>query len=432
MRINKRFLTISILVSALLLLGSLPIVPAHAGTFSFVVFGDSRLPGNMNFTSDQQGGGGPIDRYIRANFNAGIDDCQLRFSTDGRLKGMRIPKTGARYKDITFNGAGWPEHIIDTSRNPQEILIYAGQSWVYESVVNAVSASGSEGFILHTGDIAYNGYYGTDPATSIYWRDFKERLLDRLPKGAPAGLYGRFFPAVGNHETWLDADMRGLLTTVPYLTRLDVSSDRHIYFFDYSGSRFIFLDTGAYPPKDDWSPGSKPSFDGQMAELRQRLRDAQDKKIEHVFIALHKPPFCGAGHGHLFSAHNPHPYLVPFATDPSRPLDITVFSGHVHSTEMYFKDKIRYLVLGGGGADQVYRVNPCDTSDPYCQGERYWHGESRRMEYNYLTIAVNNADIAFKLYRWRPGSATPYQACLIDKEMNISIGPADEISFTSK
>ena len=421
MKIKKKSLTISILVSALLLLGSLPVIPAYAGNFSFVVFGDSRLPGNMNFTRDQQIGGGPIDRYIRANFNAGINDCLLRFSANGRLAGMKIPKRGARYKDIVFNSAGWPEHITDTSQSPRVTLMYDGQSWVYESVVKAVRASGSEGFILHTGDIAYNGYYGTDPATSIYWRDFKERLLDQLPEGAPAGLHGRFFPAVGNHETWLDPDMRGLLSTVPYLGKLDVSADRHIYSFDYGGSRFIFLDTGAYPPKDDWSPSSRPGFARQMAELRRWLRDAQDTHIEHVFIALHKPPFCGAGHGHLFSEHNPHPYLVPFATDPSRPLDITVFSGHVHSTEMYFKDTIRYLVLGGGGADQVYRVNACEASDPYCQGERYWHGESRRMEYNYLSVAVDNADIAFKLYRWRPGGATPYQTVLIDKGMNLRI-----------
>lgn len=411
-------MTFSIALSALVLLSALPVIPAFAGNFSFVVFGDSRLPGNMAFTRDQQGAGGPIDQYIRANYDSSINDCQLRFDGEGRLTGLRIPKTGAKYKDTTFNNAGWPERVTDTSQNPTETLISAGQSWVYASVVKTVRASGIEGFVLHTGDIAYNGYYGTDPEASIYWRDFKDRLLDRLPEGAPAGLRGRFFPAVGNHETWLDPDMRGLLTTVPYLTELDVSTSRHIYSFDYSGSRFIFLDTGAYPPKDDWSPSSNPGFVAQMAELRRWLRAAQDKHIEHVFISLHKPPFCGAGHGHLLSEHNPHPYLIPFATDPSRPLDITVFSGHVHSTEMYFKDTIRYLVLGGGGADQVYRVNPCDPSDPYCQGELYWHGESRRMEYNYLTIAVNSEDIAFKLYRWRPDAATPYQTCLIDKEMN--------------
>lgn len=53
----------------------------------------------------------------------------------------------------------------------------------------------------------------------------------------------------------------------------------------------------------------------------------------------------------------PNAILKPF----SRTLDITVFSGHVHSTEAYLKDGIRYFVLGGGGADQAYTGN-CDPA----------------------------------------------------------------------
>jgi hypothetical protein len=42
------------------------------------------------------------------------------------------------------------------------------------------------------------------------------------------------------------------------------------------------------------------------------------------------------------------------------------------------------------------------------------------MEFNYLNVAVDGDDVNFKLNRWRPDSATPYQTCLIDKRMNIS------------
>lgn len=422
MRFRKPFSLLHIALMALFLLSTFPGISAYAGEFSFVVFGDSRLPGNMSFTRDQQNTGGPIDRYIQANFhNKTIDDCMLRFSSDGRLTGFKIPKSGDTYKDISLNSAGWPEKITDTSQNPEKTLIYAGQAWVYAMVVNATRAVGNEAFVLHTGDISYNGYYGTSQAVSVYWRDFKERFLDKLPKGTPTGMVGRFFPAVGNHETWLDPRMAGLLNTIPHLQKLKVSADNHTYFFDYEGSRFIFLDSGGYPPPAGWGLDSKPGFFEQMTLLKGWLADAQDKHIDHVFIALHKPPFCGAGHGHLSADKNPHPYLKLFAEDERQPLDITVFTGHVHCTEMYLKNKIRYLVLGGGGADQVYRVNPCEQTDPYCKGELYWHGERRRMEFNYLTVAVDGKDVAMKLHRWRPGTAAPRQTGLIDKEMKVFI-----------
>lgn len=111
---------------------------------------------------------------------------------------------------------------------------------------------------------------------------------------------------------------------------------------------------------------------------------------------------------------------MPFATDSKNPLEITVFSGHVHSSELYYQDGIRYLVLGGGGADQVYSTLDCAESDPYCQNELYWRRQPRMMEFNYLSVAVNGNRIGFTLNRWRPEGATPFQTCLIDERMKIS------------
>jgi hypothetical protein len=389
--------------------------------YSFSVFGDSRLPGNMHFTREQQGEGGPIDAYIRSSFNGKtIADCELRFADNGYLIGLRIPAVGDPHKEISFDGDGWPATIIDSSQEPNLTLREGGLSWVYQAVLHEVAKAGEGGFALHTGDIAYNGYYGTSPQTSIYWADFRDRFLDRLPPGVPQGLPGRFFPAVGNHETWLDPDLQGLRNTVPYLEDLGVSADRHIYAFDYHNSRFIFLDTGGYDPPAGWGKDSKPGYDAQMKQLQDWLTEAQARGITHVFITLHKPPFCSAGHGHLAAQQNPHPLLARFANDPDRPLDLTVFSGHVHSSELYYRDGIRYLVLGGGGADQVYRTIDCAASDPYCQDELYWQGAKRMMEYNHLTVTVSGKDVGMVLERWRPEASQPYQRCVIDQAMQIS------------
>ena len=61
-----------------------------------------------------------------------------------------------------------------------------------------------------------------------------------------AGLPGRVFPAVGNHEVWDDSDVQGLLSAFPYLKQFGVSDKRLIYKFDFNGVRFVFLWTGKY------------------------------------------------------------------------------------------------------------------------------------------------------------------------------------------
>ncbi|MEJ2201468.1 MAG: hypothetical protein P8X63_10725, partial [Desulfuromonadaceae bacterium] len=77
-------------------------------------------------------------------------------------------------------------------------------------------------------------------------------------------------------------------------------------------------------------------------------------------------------------------------------------------------------VLGGGGADQVYRTIDCAASDPYCQDELYWQGAKRMMEYNHLTVTVSGKDVGMVLERWRPEAFQPYQRCVIDQAMQIS------------
>ena len=67
-----------------------------------------------------------------------------------------------------------------------------------------------------------------------------------------------------------------------------------------------------------------------------------------------------------------------------------MFNGHVHTTEMYDVDGVKYLMLGGGGAEQ----------DPILPGrtrikvpadyppDLYWKGEPPKEEYNYVLVDV--------------------------------------------
>jgi hypothetical protein len=94
------------------------------------------------------------------------------------------------------------------------------------------------------------GKQGRTPSENQYWKLVYEEVLNQLPatddQMRAAGLSGRVFPAVGNHEVWDDSDVEGLLSAFPYLKQFGVSDKRLIYEFDFNGVRFIFLWTGKY------------------------------------------------------------------------------------------------------------------------------------------------------------------------------------------
>jgi hypothetical protein len=119
-----------------------------------------------------------------------------------------------------------------------------GGGWVAREVVEDIQ-SGRAQFIVSTGDMVWWGNQGSPPSENPYWRRFENHVLKHLP--APddhmraAGLPGRVFPAVGNHEVWGDSDAQGLLQAFPYLQQFGVSKSRLIYNFDFHGVRFIFL-----------------------------------------------------------------------------------------------------------------------------------------------------------------------------------------------
>jgi hypothetical protein len=287
----------------------------------------------------------------------------------------------------------------------------AGGEWVAREVVKDIQ-SGQSKFLLSTGDLVWWGKQGDKPSDSPYWRMVNEDVLRQMPapdkEMVAGGLPGRVFPAVGNHEVWGDTDVEGLLTLFPYLTKFGVSDKKLIYTFDYQGARFIFLWTGEYDDKDPsaWN-ATQPVYDEQMKQLRVWLDDAKAKRIKKVFIAFHAPAFARSGLGPIPEAQNPHKTISAYAKD----LDITVFNGHVHTTEVYEVDGVKYLVLGGGGAEQD-PILPGRTHNKVPDGypsDQYWKGEDPKEDYNYLHVDVTPGQpTKFTLNRFRPWSAQPF------------------------
>src|SRR5215510_10797504 len=112
----------------------------------------------------------------------------------------------------------------------------AGGDWVAREIVKDVQA-GRAKFVVNSGDVVWWGNQGLTIADSPYWKRVNDTMLKQLP--APddemraAGLEGRWLMGVGNHEVWGDPRIDGVLSAVPYLTKLGVTPDRLVYKFDF-------------------------------------------------------------------------------------------------------------------------------------------------------------------------------------------------------
>jgi hypothetical protein len=207
---------------------------------------------------------------------------------------------------------------------------------------------------------------------------------------------------------WEDSDVEGLLSAFPYLKKFGVSDKQLIYKFDYQGARFIFLWTGKY---DYHSPSAfdatRPVYAAQMKQLQQWLDEGKSAGTKKVFISFHAPAFCRSGMGPIPESQNPHKVIAPYAKD----LDIVVFNGHVHTTEIYEVDGVKYLLLGGGGAEQD-PILPGRTHIKVPAGyppDMYWKGEAPKEEYNYLLVDVKPGQkTRFTINRFRPWAAEPF------------------------
>ncbi len=339
--------------------------PANSG-FSFAVYGDSRSMMYLPYKAEQEAEARKLmvemfDLVLPEKVSEEVVQKYVKLIYDPTTKElvqMVMPfDTRSEVTTLTLD-KGWVTEasVEDVKLLPgvhRTMFRLQGGEWVAREVVRDVK-SGRARFILNTGDMVWWGKQGPEPSENPYWKLVYEDVLNQLP--APdeqmrgAGLPGRVFPAVGNHEVWDDSDVEGLLKAFPYLKQFGVSDKRLIYKFDFNGARFIFLWTGKY---DYRSPSSwdadRPAYEAQMKELKQWLDEAKAAGTRKVFISLHALAFCRSGMGPIPEPQNPHKVIASYAKD----LDVVVFNGHVHTTELYEVDGVKYLLLGGGGAEQT-------------------------------------------------------------------------------
>src|SRR6266403_2876339 len=332
---------------------------AKAG-FSFDVYGDSRSM--MYWTDDRcedaearQVMADMFELVLPAKVSQEMVDKHVKLTYDpsnNELVQLMMPfMTSSEVATLTLD-KGWVTEasVEDVKLLPgvrRTMFRLQGGDWVAREVVKDIKGGNAE-FLLSTGDLVWWGKQGNKPSDNPYWKLVSEDVLKQLPhpdkQMKAAGMDGRVFPAVGNHEVWDDSDVEGLLASFPYLKKFGVSDKELIYKFDFDGVRFIFLWTGKYDYRDPTGWGAtRPAYEEQMKQLKLWLDEAKAKGTKKVFITFHAPAFCRSGMGPIPENQNPHKTIAAYAKD----LDIVVFNGHVHTTEAYQVDGVKYFVLGG-------------------------------------------------------------------------------------
>jgi len=399
--------------------------PSPASPFSFDIYGDSRTMMYVPYRSDQEPAARDLIKQIfelvmppAEAAQVAEKDVRLVYDPahDNELSEIVMPFMTASEVMTLKVDKGWVTEasVEDVKLLPgvhRTMFRLEGGEWVTREIVRDVR-SGKAKFILSTGDFIWWGAQGGKPFDNPYWQRVDDELLKQLPPPdqglRAAGIDGRVIASPGNHEVWADPHLDGFFTAFPYLKKLGATEQNLTYKFDYGGVRFIFLWTGHFDARDEtgWS-ATRPTYEEQMKQLRTWLDQAKATGIKKAFIVFHNATFSNSGMGPIPEAQNPHKTIAAYATD----MDIVVVNGHIHSTQLYQVDGVKYLVIGGGGAEQD-PILPGRTSIAMPAGyppELYWKGAPPLEEYNYVHVDVRpGKPTAFTLYRFRPWSAEPF------------------------
>lgn len=361
--------------------------------FSFLVFGSTRhdhyLPGGVD-------GADGMKEVLAGGQKPGKSVPRLYFEPTG-TELVRVEEYDEGKEKMSVYSGGWPLRTLVREDNRwRSIMRREGREFVFSGVLLDLKTDSA--FAIHLGDMILDGRQGLGLMKNPHWRKFDDDFLSKLPQPSlESGLPSRLFYTLGEHEVKADPGLEGVLGSLPDLSVTGFSSERRMYSFTYGGCRFIVLDTGGDDCGEDGWCGAHPYFKSQMDSLRLWLEMSEAEKANQVFVFFHKPVFTLAKKGKpLRPDQSPQSILAEFGSK----LDITVFSGHPHTTEAFLDANVKYLNIGGGGAVQDLEL---DLERKGLPAEIYWKGSARVEEYSYLKVQIGNRGPVYSLRRFRPG-----------------------------
>ena len=195
--------------------------------FSFAVYGDSRSMMYLPYKESEEAEARKlmVDMFelvlpVKVAPEVVAKDVKLIYDPSTKeLVEMVMPfMTASEVTTLKFD-KGWVTEasVEDVKLLPgvsRQMFRLEGGDWVAKEVVRDIK-DGRAKFLVSTGDLVWWGRQGGKPSDNPYWKLVNEEVLKQLPppdkEMKAAGLPGRVFPAVGNHEVWADSDVEGLL-----------------------------------------------------------------------------------------------------------------------------------------------------------------------------------------------------------------------------
>ncbi|MGK5093720.1 metallophosphoesterase [Deltaproteobacteria bacterium TL4] len=208
-------------------------------------------------------------------------------------------------------------------------------------------------FILHTGDIVYDGFERNYPAKFF---DPYRSIIYRIP----------FYPVLGDHDLVLDATAYYKFFAPP---PNGVTATTNFFSFTYGNALFVGLD---YSQMYNAS-----GMNQQMTFLENKL---QAFTGTWKFVFLHKPMFTDAveRNGEALISERLNPLAEKYGV-------AVVFAGDVHLYERFHKNGVTYINTGGGGADlRALR--------------RQKNSEAAASRYNFVQVLVDGNNLTLSAY----------------------------------
>ena len=186
----------------------------------------------------------------------------------------------------------------------------AGNSLAHKKLVNEMSKHDAS-FYVHTGDFVHDA---TDPEQWNEFFEIERPLLSKMP----------IVPVAGNHD----------ISDIGIYTSLFFREERY-YSFYYANIMIIVLDSTVPIEKED----------RQYRFLEKELARYKSSGADHLFVAVHHPPFSSGNHGDDIMLRET---VVPLLKQYNV---VAVMSGHEHNYERTRPiNDIVYIVTGGGGS----------------------------------------------------------------------------------
>lgn len=314
------------------------------------------------------------------------------FTGDSYIKQLTAPKIGAGSYMFTVFGDTRTSGL--ESLDGHDVVFSLARNQIFKGIQEQLT-EGKAVFSLFTGDLIWQG------GKSVYWEEPGTYF--------PQSVRGKIYPIPGNHETWEDPDLSEYFSFFPHL------NNNHNYYFTSKGSLFLSLCTGGHIGKysketafiqDRKFTCTKATYDQLQLPLFLKKTAAQmaqsGTSLKNIFVQYHKPSFSYFKHPPLNKKNDPVEALKGFAKNNGT-VQMVVFNGHNHTTELYQPAlNISVLVAGGGGAPQKTLSTGLPSSEVkeiYKEKgakEVFWEGvgkttKTRTKRVNYWTVDVDEA-----------------------------------------